>query len=198
MVKDMCREVGIEIRTNHSLRATGVTSMFRGNVPENIIQNVTGHRSLEALRKYEHISTEQHQVVSKVMTSTKPVDYETEIKVASSSECSTTVTTAEDQVRSIFGNVSNCSIGSITLNLSRKWFPWWLVLKLINNYFSCDILLHCLIKFNWNYNHFLNLISCIFTGEYRGFCVYLLVNIQETLCVYNIYCGRCLWRVWLL
>ena len=110
----------IEIRTNHSLRATGATSTFRGNVPKKIIQNVTGHRSLEALGKYEHISTEQHQAVSKVMISTKPVDYETKIKVASSSECSTTVTTAEDQVRSIFGNVSNCSIGSITLNLSRK------------------------------------------------------------------------------
>ena len=55
MVKEMC----LESKTKNSLRATGATSMFRSNVPEKIIQNVTGNRSLEALRKYEKTSDDQ-------------------------------------------------------------------------------------------------------------------------------------------
>ena len=115
MVKEMCQEAGIDIKTNHSLRATGASAMFHSNVPEKIIQNVTGHRSVEALRKYEHISTEQHRAVSKVMMSTKPVDYESQIKLA---QCSTAFI-SEDQRKPIFGNVSNCSIGSITVNITN-------------------------------------------------------------------------------
>lgn len=44
MVKDMCKDCGIEEKTNHSLRATGASVMFQANVPEKIIQNTTGHR----------------------------------------------------------------------------------------------------------------------------------------------------------
>ena len=40
--------------------------MFQANVPEKIIQSITAH-SVDALRKYERVSTEQHQVVSKVL-----------------------------------------------------------------------------------------------------------------------------------
>ena len=83
MVKEMCLEVGIESKTNHSLRATGATSMFRSNIQEKIIQNVTGHRLLEALRKYEKTSDDQyHQAVSKIMMSIKSIDYETQVRVS--------------------------------------------------------------------------------------------------------------------
>lgn len=34
MVKTMCEEAGIQGKTNHSLRATGVTEMYRAGVPE--------------------------------------------------------------------------------------------------------------------------------------------------------------------
>ena len=67
IVKEICLEASIESKTNHCLRATGATSMFRSNVLEKIIQNVTGHRSLEAFRKYEKASDDQHQAVSKIM-----------------------------------------------------------------------------------------------------------------------------------
>ncbi len=70
MVKDMCSAAGItDPKTNHSLRATGATSMFESNVPERMIQSYTGHRSLEALRKYERPSHAQHQEVSDILTS---------------------------------------------------------------------------------------------------------------------------------
>ena len=67
MVKEMCGEAGIGKKTNHSLCASGASAMFRANVPEKIIQRTTGHRSIEALRTYEQVSTEQQKAVSKVL-----------------------------------------------------------------------------------------------------------------------------------
>jgi len=73
MMKEMCKEAGLDKKTNHSLRATGTSAMFRANVPEKIIQKTTGHRSIEALRSYERISEEQHRAVPRVMmTNTEP------------------------------------------------------------------------------------------------------------------------------
>ena len=52
MVKTMCSEAGIEGHfTNHSLRATGATQLFERNVPEKVIQEFTGHRSVKGLRQ---------------------------------------------------------------------------------------------------------------------------------------------------
>ncbi len=53
MVKDICAQGKIVgNKTNHSLRATGASSMFQAGVPEKIIQQFTGHRSLAGLREY--------------------------------------------------------------------------------------------------------------------------------------------------
>ena len=58
MVARMCEEAGLSKRkTNHSLCVTGATSLYSGGVPE---RERTGHRSLEALRKYERTAEEQH------------------------------------------------------------------------------------------------------------------------------------------
>ena len=67
MVKKLCEEVRIEGRTNHSLRATGATRLFEANVPKKLIKEVTGHRSSDSLRVYEHTSISQQQVVSTLM-----------------------------------------------------------------------------------------------------------------------------------
>ena len=51
MMKSMCEKAGISGGyTNHSLRAYGATTLFQGQVPEKLIQQRTGHRSLDALR----------------------------------------------------------------------------------------------------------------------------------------------------
>ena len=57
IVKTTYEEAGIVGKTNHSLRATSASTMFAAGVPEHIIQEVTGHRSIEALRSYERTST---------------------------------------------------------------------------------------------------------------------------------------------
>ena len=53
MVKNMCTEAGLlEKKNNHSLWATAATALFEANVSQKLIQECTGHRSVEALRQY--------------------------------------------------------------------------------------------------------------------------------------------------
>ena len=48
MLSNMRSDAGMERKTNHSLRATGATSLFEKQVPEKIVKERTGHRSLTA------------------------------------------------------------------------------------------------------------------------------------------------------
>ena len=75
MVKNMFAEVGISGKTNHRLRATGATDLYTANVPENMIQQRTGHRSLRFLCTYKRTTEEQELVASKILTSDKKIDY---------------------------------------------------------------------------------------------------------------------------
>ena len=69
MLKQMCRSAGIsETFTNHSFRAFGATKLFQTGVSEKLIQQRTGHRSIEALRQYERTSTAQLMDVSNIMS----------------------------------------------------------------------------------------------------------------------------------
>ena len=59
-VKVMCERAGIQgHKTNHSLRATAATELYQADVPEKLIQERTGHRSLKTLRVYERTTTHQ-------------------------------------------------------------------------------------------------------------------------------------------
>ena len=59
-VQEMCSQAGVSgKKTNHSLRASAITSLFRAGVSEKVIQDRSGHRSLDGLRKYERVSEEQ-------------------------------------------------------------------------------------------------------------------------------------------
>ena len=47
ITQNMCIEAGITGRkTNHSLRATGATELYLAGVPEQVIKERTGHRSI--------------------------------------------------------------------------------------------------------------------------------------------------------
>ena len=77
MFREMCADAGVQgHKTNHSLRATGASELFAAGVPERIIQERTGHRSLKALRTYERTSAEQHQAVSEILGSRTLLQYE--------------------------------------------------------------------------------------------------------------------------
>ena len=60
MVKTMCAKAGITGNKSNSLKAT----MYEGNVPEKIIQERTGHPSVEALHTYQRTSLQQQKAVS--------------------------------------------------------------------------------------------------------------------------------------
>ena len=76
MVKDMCHNGGFQGNfTNHSLRATGATTLFDAGVPEAIIQKRSGHKSTAALRMYERITPEQELAVSKILQSQEKLAY---------------------------------------------------------------------------------------------------------------------------
>lgn len=76
MFKDMCAEAGVSgHKTNHSLRATGASELFEAGVPEKIIKERTGHRSLEALRLYERTTRDQHQAVSVILSSSQKTSF---------------------------------------------------------------------------------------------------------------------------
>lgn len=63
----MCVEAGISShKTNHCLRTTGPSELFQAGVPEKIIKERTGHRSLEVLCIYEHTTKQQHRAVCKI------------------------------------------------------------------------------------------------------------------------------------
>ena len=55
--------------TNHSLRATGVSTLFTSGVPEALIQKRSGHRSTEALHLYETrgVDNKHSQAISNIL-----------------------------------------------------------------------------------------------------------------------------------
>ena len=59
MVSEMFTEAGVEEKkTNHSLRAAGVSRLYEAGVDEKVIQSRSGHRHLESLRMYKRVSPE--------------------------------------------------------------------------------------------------------------------------------------------
>ena len=117
MVKKMFAQVGIEGKTNHSLRATGATRLFESNVPEKLIQDRTGHRSTDALRMYERSSTAQEKAVSKILCAQTVQKYET---VATASGANKDAEKKDDYSKKeplstsalpqMFTNCNNCTI----------------------------------------------------------------------------------------
>ena len=69
MMKTMSKSANLEqTYTNHSLRATGVTQMFQASVPEKLIMERSGHRSIEGLRQYERTGILQELQVCNVLS----------------------------------------------------------------------------------------------------------------------------------
>ena len=67
-VKELCVKAGIPgFRTNHSLHSSSATRMYSSGVPEQVIQEITRHRSL-AVRKYKRTSENQHKIASQAIS----------------------------------------------------------------------------------------------------------------------------------
>ena len=60
-------EILLGKKTNHSLRATGVSDLFQAGVPDEMIQERSGQLSKDGLRQYQRTTLEQEEDVSKVL-----------------------------------------------------------------------------------------------------------------------------------
>ena len=117
-VNVMCRNAGLEgHKTNHSLRATGATEMYRGNVPEKLIQERTGHRSLKSLRVYERSTDEQHRAVSTLLSSAKETMFHQQhslaVKQSNQSHVDIQPVAISGSVNFSFQNLTGCTINII-------------------------------------------------------------------------------------
>ena len=78
-VKCLCEKGGIKgYKTNHSLRVTMTTRLFRSRMDEQLILERMGLRSTDSVRVYKRSSLEQQALVSQVVkwetTCSVPVD----------------------------------------------------------------------------------------------------------------------------
>ena len=71
-LKDMFIAAGLDSTgiNNHGLRASGITRMYVGGVPEKMIMERSGHLSIGGVRSYERTTDAQRMEVSKVLSST--------------------------------------------------------------------------------------------------------------------------------
>ena len=108
MVKSMFAMIGVSGKTNHSLCATGASSLFQAGIPEKIIQERTGHRSIKALRMYERTTTSQHVAVSNILSSTTEVNLPQ--STAHAHAHAKPVADAGVSFSTMFASASNCVI----------------------------------------------------------------------------------------
>lgn len=55
----VCDRIGVEGHSTHSFRRTTLTRLSNGKVPLRVIQEISGHKSLQELQRYLEVSPEQ-------------------------------------------------------------------------------------------------------------------------------------------
>lgn len=59
ILREACIKLGLEGVSTHSFRRTALTQMSNAGIPLRVIQEVSGHRTLDELQKYLEVSEEQ-------------------------------------------------------------------------------------------------------------------------------------------
>lgn len=59
ILRETFARIGIEGASTHSFRRTALTQMAAAGVPLRVIQEISGHRSLQALQRYLEVSEQQ-------------------------------------------------------------------------------------------------------------------------------------------
>jgi integrase/recombinase XerD len=59
ILRKACYKLGIEGVSTHSFRRTALTQMSSAGIPLRVIQEISGHRTLDELQKYLEVSEEQ-------------------------------------------------------------------------------------------------------------------------------------------
>ena len=59
LLRQACKKIGLEGISTHSFRRTALTQMSNAGIPLRVIQQISGHRTLDELYKYLEVSEEQ-------------------------------------------------------------------------------------------------------------------------------------------
>lgn len=76
LLRGACKRVGIEGVSTHSFRRTALTQMSDAGIPLRIIQEVSGHRTLDELQKYLEVKPEQVRGAIAALSMLSPVESE--------------------------------------------------------------------------------------------------------------------------
>ena len=76
LLRGACKRVGIEGVSTHSFRRTALTQMSDAGIPLRIIQEVSGHRTLDELQKYLEVRPEQVRGAIASLSMLSPVESE--------------------------------------------------------------------------------------------------------------------------
>ena len=109
MLPELSRKSGNGMHyTNHSLRATSITRMFNNGLPEKVLAETSGHKSVKALQSYEHSSSVQkHAVTASVNVVAQDTNLVTENKVA---KAASMISSSKETAQSFSANFTNCTI----------------------------------------------------------------------------------------
>ena len=130
-VARLCKSAGIEgYKTNHSLRATATSRLYRSGVDEQMVMERTGHRSLEGVRSYKRTSDKQREALSDILNQQskhRPMGHSSadavQPRLQSSTDCTSISTTDTNQTLSGLGfsssTFNNCNI-TINIGTSEK------------------------------------------------------------------------------
>jgi integrase/recombinase XerD len=69
-----CQQVGILGASTHSFRRTALTQMSNAGVPLRVIQEISGHKSLEQLQRYLEVTDEQVLGAASALSMLSPVE----------------------------------------------------------------------------------------------------------------------------
>ena len=73
VLRKACNKVGVQGVSTHSFRRTALTLMSNEGIPLRIIQEISGHRSLEELQKYLEVKPEQVRGAVSALSMLSPV-----------------------------------------------------------------------------------------------------------------------------
>jgi len=95
--------------TNHSLRATAVTRMFNGNIPEKVIAEKSGHKIPKALRCCEKTSLQQEQLAGHLISSIDVLKQEPNLETVTMIK-KDQESAKPNAVHEFSGTLNNCTI----------------------------------------------------------------------------------------
>ncbi len=76
LLREACKRVGIEGVSTHSFRRTALTQMSDAGIPLRVIQEISGHRTLDELMKYLEVRPDQVKGAIASLSMLTPVDDE--------------------------------------------------------------------------------------------------------------------------